>query len=733
MNAEPGTHRFSATNIHPAVARDAHKLATLCASFTDTEWQLVDTAFTVAYTAHDGVTRASGDPYIIHPVQVAINVAELDMGPVCVSAALLHDVLEDTDVTYDEIVAATNIDTARIVDGVTKLDKVAASARAQASGRDDWAHHVGATRSAATLQKLLVAATSDIRVLVVKLADRLHNVSTLQWLAHDKQMRVAQETLDVYAPLAHRLGMDTVRSRLEDAAFAVVQPELFVELSAAIDAAAGDRERTLATVKTRLRDAFGDDAHSMDIVARSKSVYSVYRKMVARQVPFDSIVDLVGARIICPDVDSVYRGLGVVHRAFPPVPGRVRDYIASPKFNAYQSLHTSVLVDGAPVEVQLRTWTMHVNAELGVAAHWRYRYDHDQAGDTTTNSPAVADGLPWLARLAVNGQAVVDPDAYLDTLRIDLAGGEVTALTRNAVAVSVPTGATYLDFAFAALGDAAVYVVAAKADGRLVALGEPVTPGVVVDLIEDRDGVPVASRLRQVTTPYAKQTLAAVFGLDSYVAPSRLAHALTNEAAECGLPARWWELVPPAVLCAAFNVNDGALAEAIVNGKVSGPNVALFIARLLDETPMQGLTIDGLGHVKVVLAPCCNPAPGMDVSASLITGVVVVHRSGCPHVPLVGVAVDALWPHVAPVTATVTVTGVDRPGLLADVAEVVEASGLNVHSHEGQTGDDRVAHLSFAMDLAGHAQLRALAGRILDVSGVYSVDTGDTREQQPPM
>lgn len=688
---------------------------------TPSNQQLITSAFCLAVKAHAQQTRASGQPYVIHPIAVALTVAEIGMDAESVAAALLHDVLEDTETSYSEIVETTNEAVAAIVEGVTKLDKVAFSARNHTSVAPELE---GSSRLAGTLQKMLVAATSDVRVLVVKLADRLHNVSTLEFLSVAKQKRVAEETLDVYAPLAHRLGMDTVRSQLEDYAFAAAQPDLYEKIRSSMEDASPDRDQVLALVRAKLAKAFEQDTMEVDVVGRTKSVYSVYRKMVARQTDFSTIADLVGVRVITSDIDCVYRGLGVVHRVFTPVPGKVRDYIASPKFNAYQSLHTVVMVNSSPVEVQLRTWQMHAAAELGVAAHWRYRYDLDPSDIKSEDTlPVVSSQLPWLTRLATSGQAVLDPQAYLEALRADLAAGEVTALTPSGQAVSLPASSTCLDFAFAIQPATALHAIGARQDGQLSSLGDLVRPGSVVEIFIDENAQLPPSRLGQVHSPAARELLRSKLGIPVDVSSST--ERLKRLVVSPDLPASWWKLIEPSVLAAALNIKDTDIASAIEKNEVSLEEVTVFVSRFLDTATVPGLEVDGLGTLPIICAPCCEPSPGSVITAVTLGPAVVIHKSDCPRVAAAATLVDVFWPDLAPVTARLRITALDRPGLLAEVADIVSHSGLNVHDHSGHTGTDRVAHLMFELDVAGHAQLGQLASHVAGVPGVYSVDSLD--------
>ena len=410
--------------------------------------RLIERAYDTAARMHAGQARRSGDPYITHPLAVATILAELGMNHETICAALLHDTIEDTDYTLDQLHRDFGDDITALVDGVTKLDKVKYGDAAQAE----------------TVRKMVVAMSRDIRVLVIKLADRLHNMRTLRYLPRAKQEQKSREVLEIFAPLAHRLGMNTVKWELEDLAFATLFPKRYDEIARLVSERAPRREMFLQEVIEDVQDDLRDAKIKAAVTGRPKHYYSVYQKMIARNVSFDDIYDLVGIRVLVESLRDCYAVLGTVHARWNPVPGRFKDYIAMPKFNMYQSLHTTVIgPEGKPVELQIRTWGMHRRAEYGVAAHWKYK--EEMAGGT-------ASDMAWLRQLVDWQRETADPAEFLDTLRFDLGTAEVYVFTPRGEVIALPQGATPIDFAYAIHTEVGHRTIGARVNGRLVAAGE---------------------------------------------------------------------------------------------------------------------------------------------------------------------------------------------------------------------------------------------------------------------
>ncbi|HEY1969466.1 MAG TPA: bifunctional (p)ppGpp synthetase/guanosine-3',5'-bis(diphosphate) 3'-pyrophosphohydrolase, partial [Pseudonocardia sp.] len=443
-------------------------IKTVRATHPKADVRLIEHAYDVAAHWHTGQQRKSGDPYITHPLAVATILAELGMPQETICGALLHDTVEDTAYTLAALRADFGDEIANLVDGVTKLDKV----------------KYGESAEAETVRKMVVAMARDIRVLVIKLADRLHNMRTLRYLAREKQERKARETLEIYAPLAHRLGMNTIKWELEDLAFTTLYPKRYDEIARLVSERAPRRDvflqEVIEDVSTDLREA----KIKARVTGRPKHYYSVYQKMIARNVGFDDIYDLVGIRVLVDSVRDCYAALGTVHARWNPVPGRFKDYIAMPKFNMYQSLHTTVIGPGGkPVELQIRTWGMHRRAEYGVAAHWKYK--EETVAGNGHGSDATGD-MAWLRQLVDWQRETADPAEFLESLRFDLGAAEVYVFTPRGEVIALPQGATPVDFAYAIHTEVGHHTIGARVNGRLVALESALDNGDTVEIFTSK-------------------------------------------------------------------------------------------------------------------------------------------------------------------------------------------------------------------------------------------------------
>ncbi len=428
--------------------------------------RLITEAYVRAANAHRGQTRLSGEPYIQHPLAVARLVAGLGLDDVTIAAALLHDAVEDTGVTIEELGRDFGADVAAIVDGVTKLDRVQFDTKE--------------AQQSATMRKMLVAMAQDLRVLIIKLCDRLHNMRTLASMPEAKQRRIAQETLDIYAPLAHRLGMQDLRQQLEDLAFAAMHPKRYAEIDHMVDTRTPERELYLAQVLEEVRERLAGLRINAEVTGRPKNLWSIYEKMVFKGREFDDIFDLVGIRVIVDSVKDCYAALGSIHATWKPVQGRFKDYVAMPKFNLYQSLHTTVVgPQGKPLEVQIRTWEMHTRAEQGVAAHWSYK-DRDGANPATE--------MAWLNGIIDWQSETSDPDEFMRNLKVDLDQDEVFVFTPKGKVVTLPAGATPVDFAYAIHTEVGHACIGARVNGRLVPLDSTLSSGDTLEVFTSKVG-----------------------------------------------------------------------------------------------------------------------------------------------------------------------------------------------------------------------------------------------------
>jgi GTP diphosphokinase / guanosine-3',5'-bis(diphosphate) 3'-diphosphatase len=687
---------------------------------------LIERAFDVARAAHADQVRRSGGPYLEHPLGVAMVIAQLGLDDITVAGALLHDAVEDTAVTVADIEARFGGELAAIVDGVTKLDRL------QFDSRE--------AQQAATLRKMLVAMASDIRVLLIKLADRLHNMRTIASLPEPKQRRIAQETLDIYAPLAHRLGIQELKWQLEDLAFEVLHRKRYAEIEQMVASRAPAREEELARVLAELRERLAELHIEAVVQGRRKHYWSIYEKMVVRGKEFDEVQDLVGVRVIVESVKDCYGALGSIHALWAPVQGRFKDYIAMPKFNLYQSLHTTVVGPGGkPVEVQIRTKEMHRRAEFGIAAHWGYK----------ERSPA--EDLAWLQRIVDWQQDTADPTEFMETLKVDLQQDEVFVFTPKGKVVTLPSGATPVDFAYAIHTEVGHRCVGARVNGRLVPLDSALASGDAVEIFTSKlEGAgPSLDWLQFAHTPRARSKIRQWFSRERRVdamdtGREELSKALRKE----GLPVQ--KLTQSDSLkqvAAALHYHDlDALYAAIGEGHVSARAVAQRVERELrggeEQLPVTttrpphapraqrsrtvGVHVEGLDDVMVRLSRCCTPVPGDEIMGFVTRGRgVSVHRSDCANATALANqtqrVIEVEWDHdeTATFVGSVEVGALDRARLLRDVAQVLAEHHVNILTSTSQTSTDRVAHLRFDFELADPSHLDSILRSVQRVDSVY--------------
>ena len=698
---------------------------------------LIEHAFELARDAHREQVRRSGEAYITHPLGVALILADLGLDDVTIAAALLHDAVEDTTITPDDIERELGSDVAAIVDGVTKLDRV------QFDSKE--------AQQAASLRKMLVAMAKDIRVLLIKLADRLHNMRTIASLPEFKQQRIAQETLDVYAPLAHRLGIADVKWQLEDTAFAVLHPLRYAEIEQMVATQAPEREQFLETVLVELRARLSELRIDAEVTGRPKHYWSIYEKMITQGKQFDDVQDLVGVRVVVESVKDCYAALGSIHAMWKPIQGRFKDYIAMPKFNLYQSLHTTVMGPaGKPVEMQIRTQEMHRRAEYGIAAHWGYK-EHEPADD-----------MLWLQRMVDWQQETSDPSEFMESLKIDLEYDEVFVFTPKGKVITLATGATPVDFAYAIHTDVGHRCIGARVNGRLVPLDSALTSGDTVEIFTSKvEGAgPSRDWLQFVHTPKARTKIRQWFSRERRVdaidtGREELAKALRRE----GLPVQ--KLAASKTLlevAEAMHYADlEALYAAVGEGHVSAKGVVQRLDRELrggeEQLPVTtarppltprrrerratGVHVEGLDDVMVRLSRCCTPVPGDEIMGFVTRGRgVSVHRTDCANAAgLVGHAerlIEVEWDHDQPATFVVSieVEALDRSNLLRDVAHTLSEHHVNILSCTSQTSSDRVAKFRFEFELAdpGHLDSILVAVKRIDsVFAAYRVLPGHAR------
>ncbi|GAA3833002.1 GTP pyrophosphokinase [Brevibacterium ammoniilyticum] len=709
---------------------------------------LVVRAYTVAEEAHRGQTRKSGDPYITHPVAVATILAEIGMLPVTLAAALLHDTVEDTDYSLEELTESFGPEVAAMVDGVTKLDKLTYGQAAQSE----------------TVRKMIVAMAKDIRVLVIKLADRLHNARTWKFVPAASSTKKARETLEIYAPLAHRLGMNTIKWELEDLSFQVLHPKVYDEVVRLVADRAPEREKYLSTVSTELQSELVDSGIEAAITGRPKHYYSIYQKMVVRGHEFADIYDLVGVRVLVETVRECYATLGIVHARWNPVPGRFKDYIAMPKYNMYQSLHTTVIGPGGkPVEIQIRTHEMDRRAEFGVAAHWKYKDRGNPSKAITSNTARSVkvsddggvDDAAWLRQLLDWQREVSDPDEFLDSLRYEVNSKEVYVFTPKGDVMSLPSGATPVDFAYAVHTEVGHKTMGARVNGRLVALDTELKNGDSVEVFTSKDENAGPSRdwLGFVKSPRARSKIRQWFSKE------RREEAIENGREQLARAMRRHSLSANAlmsqealqVVSTELRLPDvTALYAAIGNGVTSAAHVVDLLAKevgdddevtVLPPAPRNrtgqssghhsssgGVVVKGVDDVLVKLARCCTPVPGDEIVGFVTRGSgVSVHRVDCPNVVSLEREpermVEVSWGEKTSgvYLVQIQVEALDRSGLLSDITKVLTDTHVNILSASVATSKARVAQSKFVFEMSDASHLDTVLSAVRKVEGVFDV------------
>ena len=690
---------------------------------------LVRKAWEVASARHAGQVRKSGQPYIAHPLGVATIVANLGLDTTSVVAALLHDVVEDTGMTLEEVEREFGPEVAKITDGLTKLDRIDYESREAAQ--------------AETIRKMVIAMARDIRVLIVKLADRLHNMRDIGYVERERQVRKARETLDIYAPLANRLGMHQVKWELEDLAFATLHPKRYNEIVRMVAERAPEREKYLGEVIEQLTEQFKQIKIRVEVTGRPKHYYSIYEKMVLRGKEFADIFDLVGVRIIVETIKDCYAALGQVHALWKPVPGRFKDYIAMPKFNLYQSLHTTVVGPGGkPLEIQIRTKAMHRTAEHGIAAHWRYK-------DKDWKAPE--EEMGWLRQLIEWQRELSDPKDFIENLKTDLYVDEVFVFTPKGDVIQLPAGATPIDFAYAVHTEIGHRCVGARVNKRLVPLEYVLQNGDTVEIFTSKapDAGPSQDWLKVVKTPRARNKIRQWFSKERREdAIEAGKEAIIRALRKAGLPLQ--RLAQGGALQTVASemrfTSLEALYAAVGAGQVSAASVISRLQADLGgdqeddddialERPVRpvrplpanrGVVVRGARDVWVKLARCCTPVP-RDPIIGFVTrsNGVSVHRADCPNASDLrrdpGRLLDVEWDTSGPSVflVTIQVEALDRTKLLRDITEVLSDHHVNIMAANVATGKDRVATLRFTFELGDISHLAHILSSVKKVEGVF--------------
>jgi guanosine-3',5'-bis(diphosphate) 3'-pyrophosphohydrolase len=698
---------------------------------------VVERAYVAAEKAHRGQTRKSGEPYITHPVAVSQILAELGIGPRGVAAALLHDTVEDTEYTLDEVRADFGDEVALLVDGVTKLDKLKYGDSAQAE----------------TVRKMVIAMSKDLRVLIIKLADRLHNARTWGFVPAESAQRKAKETLEIYAPLAHRLGIQAIKLELEDLSFAVLYPKLYLEIESLVRRRTPLREEFVAQVTEQVNEDLKAARIKGKVVGRPKQYYSIYQKMIVRGREFDEIYDLTGIRVLVDSVRDCYAVLGSIHARWTPVPGRFKDYIATPKFNLYQSLHTTVLgPDGRPVEIQIRTHEMHQRAEFGVAAHWKYK--EQVAGRSSGPMTSGDEDMAWLAHLSDWESETADPQEFLEGLRFEIGAKEVYVFTPKGRVIGLPSGATPVDFAYAVHTDVGHRTMGAKVNGRLVPLESQLASGDVVEVFtaKNPDSGPSKDWLQFVRSPRARTKIRQWFTKerrDEAIEQGKDAIARAMRKQNLPLQKLMSQDVLVGVATSMRYEDVSALYAAVGEGHVSTQSIIeRVLAQVQDtqeadepeyEAPTtgrqramrasdSGVLVLGAPDILVKLAKCCTPVPGDEILGFVTRGSgVSVHRSDCNNVASLRQEpermVEVEW---APTSKSVflvqiQVEALDRSGLLSDVTRVLSEHHVNILSATVSTSSDRLALSRFVFEMGDTTHLDRVLNAVRRIEAVYDV------------
>jgi guanosine-3',5'-bis(diphosphate) 3'-pyrophosphohydrolase len=686
---------------------------------------LIIRAYELASTAHDGQIRNSGEAYISHPLAVATILAGLGLDDVTVASALLHDAVEDTGVTLAELQAGFGPEVAAIVDGVTKLDRVRFDSKE--------------AQQAASMRKMLVAMAKDPRVLLIKLADRLHNMRTIAAMPEWKQKRSAQETLDIYAPLAHRFGVQDIKWQLEDLAFASLHPRQYAEIDQMVTLRDPERDIYVTQVIDQVNERLTAARIEGQVTGRPKHLYSIYEKMVVKGKEFDEIYDLVGVRILVDSVKDCWAALGAIHGAWMPVQGRFKDYVNQPKFNLYQSLHTTVVgPQGRAIEAQIRTVEMHNRAERGIAAHWGYK-EHASASD-----------VAWLQRIVDWSAESTDPAEFLATLKLDLDTEEVFVFTPKGDVMTLPVHATPVDFAYAIHTDVGHRCIGARVNGRLVPLDSELTSGDSVSVFTSKvpSAGPSRDWLKIVVTPRARNKIRQWFSRErreDAIESGR--EELIKAVRKEGLPVQKLSVSPSLVaLAESMNYTDiDAFHAAIGEGHVSAQSIAQRLAKELrgGDSEVQvpttarrprraglggvGVHVEGLDDVMVRLSRCCTPVPGDEIIGFVTRGRgVSVHRTDCANAAAlasgdVGRLIDVEWDRerAGSFSASVEIKAFDRTRLGVDVWKAISDHHLNILRSETLTSADRVSKMRFEFELADPAHLDSLLNALKRVDSVY--------------
>lgn len=703
--------------------------------FSPEDVEQIDKAFKIADRAHEGQLRCSGQPYVIHPILVAKIVAELGMDKESVIAALLHDVVEDTDLTLEDVTEKFGKSVASLVDGVTKLGKVPLSTREEVQAEN--------------VRKMLLAMSEDIRVIIIKLADRLHNMRTLEFMPPQKQRDKALETLEIYAPIAHRLGIRAVKEELEDLAIKHLDPVGYAEIEKSLEVRGKSRRDYLDEIKGRIEERVCKSVKDAHIDGRVKSIHGIYRKMYMQNKNFDEIYDVYAIRIIVDTVIDCYNCLGIIHDMFRPIPGRFKDYISTPKANMYQSLHTTVIgKEGIPFEVQIRTWEMHYTAEYGIAAHWKYKLG-------ISGTQKFEERLSWIRQLLESQKDTEDVEEIVRTIKSDLVPEEVFVFTPKGDVISLPTGATVIDFAYAIHSAVGNRMIGAKVDGRIVPIDYKVKTGEIVEVLTSSQQGKGPSRdwLKIVKTSEAKNKIRSWFKKEK-----REENIIEGKAElEREFKRNFIRLYDQELQsfltklaerqhCATLDDFYAAIGYGGISVIRMMPHIKEEYNKILkakEESQIKivpekkkkgsdGVIVEGIDNCLVKFSKCCNPLPGDEIIGFITRGHgVSIHNRNCTNVPrdIAAAAepdrwIPAYWSNTVKeeFKATLLATCIDRVGLIADVSGQLANMHVMIHSLTTRELKDGRCTLLMTITVNGVEHLNSVIGRISKINGMLSVE-----------
>ena len=722
-----------ATNVL-TVTRFRDLMKRLEASRPNDDLEIVRKAYEFSQRLHSGQTRASGEPYLVHPLEVACVLAEMKMDPIAIAAGLLHDSVEDTSITIVEIRKEFGEQVAHIVEGVTKISKI------------DFASHE--QQQAENLRKMMLAMVDDIRVVLIKLADRLHNMRTLEHLPPERQQKIARETLDIYAPIAHRLGMGKIRGELEDLGFRYLDPVAYQTTHDAVEARRKEGEAFLASVESVLRDKLKEAGITATVESRIKRLYSIHKKLVRQRITVEQVYDLCAMRVITRSVQDCYAVLGIIHNVWRPVPGRIKDFIAMPRPNFYQSLHTSVIAEnGTPFEVQIRTEEMHKMAEEGIAAHWKYKDGPVTAQDEQR--------LAWLRQVVEWQRDVSDPNEFLSTLKIDLYPEEVYTFTPKGKVVVLPRDSTPIDFAYTIHTEVGHTCVGAKVNGRMVPLRHKLHSGDIVEIITQPGHKPSRDWLAVVKSSRARNKIKHVINAAERAKAVEIGQkSLEKEARRLGVSLGRISQEDLQSVASEYGVSKtedlyaalgfGRFSARQVLQKVAPENVQQAEAlpaverELAPQPAAPGADRDLTIHVKgahdvlVYRAKCCNPVRGERIVGYITRGKgVAVHSLQCSNVQNLMYErerkIDVEWAHSAsePLPVKVVVYTDDRPGILHELTSILSAESSNIRTLEArsdQTRADESAIIDITIDVRDKKQLERVLSAFRRIPGVRDLE-----------